>query len=305
MKLGCMLYSMGRSIHSGAITIPDALRVIRESGGLGVDLMEGLMGTHSPEELRAMVEDAGLVVSSHIGGRNLTQDDPTARQEGVDAIKKLIDDSRTLGTDVLLVTTGGCAEGQDKAEARRNVARALAEILPYAREAGVILTIEDFGSPAAPYQTSDEVLETCELAGPDLMVCYDSGNMVMGDEDPVDFLRAVAPRVRHAHAKDWTLVSDDQARLRSRAGKGYIGAVCGEGVLDYPAIIAELKAVDYQGFLAFEYEGPDDPVEMTRKGMAYLAGLLRPAGQQAAARGTGGCQHNRDERGGSSATATG
>jgi len=269
-----MLYSMGRSIHSGAISIPDALRVIRESGGLGVDLMEGLMGAHSPTELRAMVEDAGLVVSSHIGGRNLTQDDPAARQEGVDAIKRLIDDSRTLGTEVLLVTTGACAEGQDKAEARRNVARALAEVLPHAREAGVALTIEDFGSSLAPYQTSDEVMETCELAGPDLMVCYDSGNMIMGDEDPVDFLRVVAPRVRHAHAKDWALVPDDQARLYSRAGKGYIGAVCGEGALDYPAIIGALQAMDYSGFLAFEYEGPDDPVEKTRQGMAYLAGLM-------------------------------
>jgi sugar phosphate isomerase/epimerase len=274
MKLGCMLYSMGRSIHSGAITIPDALRVIRESGGLGVDLMEGLMGTYSPEELRVMVEDAGLVVSSHIGGRNLTHDDPAARQEGVDAIKRLIDDSRTLGTEVLLVTTGACVEGQDKAEARRNVAGALSEVLPYAREAGVILTIEDFGSSLAPYQTSDEVMETCELAGPDLMVCYDSGNMIMGDEDPVDFLRVVAPRVRHAHAKDWALVPDDQARLYSRAGKGYIGAVCGEGALDYPAIIAALNAMGYPGFLAFEYEGPDDPVEKTRQGMGYLAGLM-------------------------------
>jgi sugar phosphate isomerase/epimerase len=117
-------------------------------------------------------------------------------------------------------------------------------------------------------------METCELAGPDLMVCYDSGNMIMGDEDPVDFLRVVAPRVRHAHAKDWALVPDDQARLYSRAGKGYIGAVCGEGALDYPAIIAALNAMGYPGFLAFEYEGPDDPVEKTRQGMGYLARLM-------------------------------
>jgi sugar phosphate isomerase/epimerase len=277
MKLGCMLYSLGRSIGSGAITIPQALQVIRESGGLGVDLMEGIAGPPSVAELRTLVEDAGLVVSSHIGGRNLTQADPVARQEGVDAIRRLIDDSRELGTDVLLITTGGCAEGQDPAEARRNVAHALAEVLPHARQAGVTLTIEDFGSPVAPYQTSAEVMETCELAGPDLMVTYDSGNMIMGDEDPVVFLRAVAPRLRHAHAKDWALVPDDQARLRSRAGKGYVGATTGNGVLDYPAIIAELQALNYQGYLSFEYEGPDDPVEETRRGMGYLSELLHSA----------------------------
>ena len=90
----------------------------------------------------------------------------------------------------------------------------------------------------------------------------------------MDFLRIVAPSVRHAHAKDWALVTDNEARLHSRAGKGYIGAVVGEGVLDYPAIIAALRAMDYQGYLAFEYEGPDDPVAMTRQGMGYLRGVM-------------------------------
>lgn len=274
MKLGCMLYSLGRSIRASTITIPDALRLIRECGALGVDLMEGLTGTYSSDELKRMVADAGLVVSSHIGGRNLTQDDSLVRREGVEAIKRLVDESCALGTDLLLVTTGTCAEGQDRRKARRNVASALSEVLPYAREAGITLTIEDFGSPLAPYQTSEEVLETCELAGPDLMVTYDSGNMIMGDEDPVHFLRAVAPRVRHAHAKDWVLVSHEEARLHSRSGKGYIGAATGEGVLDYPAIIAELRRIGYEGFVSFEYEGPDDPVEMTRRGMAYLKRLM-------------------------------
>ena len=67
MKLGCMLYSLGRSIGSGAITIPEALQVIRESGGLGVDLMESITGSYSPAELKRMVADAGLVIASHIG----------------------------------------------------------------------------------------------------------------------------------------------------------------------------------------------------------------------------------------------
>lgn len=276
MKLGCMLYSLSRSLADETLTVPEALALIKETGGEGVDLMQGLMQKYTAAQAKAMVADAGLAISSHIGGASLTGDDPATRAEGLDVIRALIDDSQAMGTDVLLVTTGGCAEGQDKAEARRNVASALAEVLPYAKQAGVTLTIEDFGSPAAPYQTSDEVMETCELAGPDLLVTYDSGNMIMGDEDPVDFLKAVAPRVRHAHAKDWALVPEDEARLRSRAGKRYIGTVCGDGVLDYPAIIAELRAMSYEGYLSFEYEGIHDPVENLRTGMAYLKGLMEP-----------------------------
>jgi sugar phosphate isomerase/epimerase len=275
MKLGCMLYSLGRSLSEGAMTVPEALALIAECGGKGVDLSSGLLRDHSVPEVRSMVADAGLVISSHIGGATLTMDDPVARANGVDTIKRFIDDAHELGCDLMLVTTGGCEEGQNKAEARRNVASALGEVLPYARQAGITLTIEDFGSPLAPYQTSDEVMETCELAGPDLMVTYDSGNMVMGDEDPVDFLRAVAPRMRHCHAKDWELLPGDaEGRLQSRSGKKYIGTIVGTGVLDYPAIISALREMDYQGFVSFEYEGRDDPAESTRQGMGYLKGLI-------------------------------
>lgn len=275
MKLGCMLYSLGRALNDGAMSVPEALALIAECGGKGVDLSAGLVGDHSIPEVRQMVADAGLVISSHIGGANLTMDDPVARAQGVEAIKRLIDDAQHLGCDLMLVTTGGCAQGQGKAEARRNVASALGEVLPHARQADITLTIEDFGSPLAPYQTSDEVMETCELAGPDLMVTYDSGNMVMGDEDPVDFLRAVAPRVRHCHAKDWELLPQEaEGRLHSRSGKRYVGTVVGTGVLDYPAIIAALREMDYQGFVSFEYEGRDDPAASTRQGMSYLKELI-------------------------------
>jgi len=275
VKLGCMLYSLGRSLREGKLTIPEALTLIAESGGEGVDLSQGLLGEHSLSEIRQMVADAGLVISSHIGGANLTMDDEAARAQGLDAIRRVIDEAREFGTDLVLVTTGGCRPDQDKGEARRNVASALAEVLPHARDAGLTVTIEDFGSPLAPYQTSDEVMETCELAGPDLMVTYDSGNMVMGEEDPVDFLRAVAPRVRHCHAKDWELLPEDtEGRLQSRSGRKYVGTVAGTGVLDYPAIIATLREMEYEGFVSFEYEGGEDPAESTRQGMGYLKGLI-------------------------------
>ena len=155
------------------------------------------------------------------------------------------------------------------------MAAGLAEVIPYAAAAGVTLSIEDFGSPVAPYQTSDECLHTCDLAGDDLWITYDSGNMVLGDEDPVEFLEAVAHKMVHAHAKDWELLSPDaDFGLTARSGRKYIGTVVGEGVLDYPTIIGKLKEYGYDGFLSFEYEGQGDPIAAARQGMAYLGSLL-------------------------------
>jgi sugar phosphate isomerase/epimerase len=107
------------------------------------------------------------------------------------------------------------------------------------------------------------------------MMTYDSGNMWMGNEDPVDFLKAVAPRVVHAHAKDWERLPDDaDTGLFDRSGRKYAGTRVGLGVLDYPAIIGALKALDYQGFLAFEYEGSGDQLSNALEGCAFLRDLI-------------------------------
>lgn len=275
MKLGCMIYSLGRCFAEGSLTVPQALALIKECGGEGADISAWHVTRYSNAEVRRMVADAGLVTSCYIGGASLTMTDSTERAKALDEMRKIIDATAEVGATTALLTTGGCAEGQSHAEARRNVAEGLAELLPYAEERSVVLTIEDFGSPLAPYQTGAECLECCELAGPDMMLTYDTGNMVMGDEDPVDFLTITKARVVHAHAKDWELLPPDAEQcLTARSGRKYIGTTVGQGVLDYPAIIAALKAMGYGGFVSFEYEGRGDPVQAAREGMAYLKNLI-------------------------------
>ena len=87
-------------------------------------------------------------------------------------------------------------------------------------------------------------------------------------------LKHLGPVV-HAHAKDWERLPDNaDSGLTSRCGRKYIGTVVGSGVLDYPAIVGLLKAMDYRGFLSFEYEGRGDPVAAARQGMAVLRDLV-------------------------------
>ena len=278
MKLGFMLYSLSRSLQDGTLTVPEAFRLMRDLGAEGVDVTQSHVADYRDSEVRTMISDAGLVPACYIGGANLVVTEPIARRAAQDAIRRVIDHAREIGCDRVLATTGACQEGQDRAEGRRLVASGLAEVLDHARAAGAVLTIEDFGSSRAPYQTGAEVLECCELTGPDLMITYDSGNMVMGDEDPVAALEIMQPRVVHGHAKDWELLSPDaEIGLQSRSGKKYIGTVVGTGVMDYPAIFAALRAMNYEGFLSFEYEGRGDPVEAARQGMAYLRDLFSEA----------------------------
>jgi sugar phosphate isomerase/epimerase len=200
----------------------------------------------------------------------------SAAQAALDAGRQLIDTAAQLGSRTALIVTGDCKPGEDRAEGRALVGHRLGALLPHAHENNVVLTIEPRGSLRSPYQTGAECLEVCELAGPDMMIAYDDGNMVLGDEDPVHFLNVAGSRVAHAHAKDWmALPPDAQKGIPSRAGKRVIGTVVGQGILDYPRILAALKAIGYQGFLSFEYEGERDPIEAAREGMAYLRKQLQ------------------------------
>lgn len=274
MKLGFMIYSLGRTIAEGRLSVSQALAFMRECGAEGVDISDWNVRGYSNAELARMISDAGLAVSCYISGADLTIPDGPEKSAAIDHLRARLDDAAELRAETVLFTTGVAREGQDRAEARRNVAAGLARLLPEARSRGLVLTIEDFGAPQSPYQTAAECLETCDLAGPDLMLTYDTGNMVMGDEDPVAFLYAVAPKVVHAHAKDWELLPCDAEGLTSRSGRKYRGAVVGQGVLDYPAIIAALKTIGYQGYLSFEYEGPGDQMQAARSGCAYLRALM-------------------------------
>ncbi|MCX7598619.1 MAG: sugar phosphate isomerase/epimerase [Armatimonadetes bacterium] len=274
MKLGFMIYSLGRTIAEGMLTVPQALALMRECGAEGVDISDWNVKGHSNSELARMIGDAGLVVSCYISGADLTVPEGPEKSAAIDYLRRRLDDAAELGARTVLFTTGVAREGQRRTEARRNVAAGLGQLLPEARARGIVLTIEDFGAPQSPYQTSDECLETCELAGPDLMLTYDTGNMVMGDEDPVTFLYAVADKVVHAHAKDWESLPCEADGLPSRSGRKYRGTVVGRGVLDYPAIIAALKQIGYRGYLSFEYEGPGDQIQAAREGCAYLLGLM-------------------------------
>src|SRR5207248_280360 len=125
-------------------------------------------------EVRQMTADAGLVVSCYIGGTTLTMPEGPERKAALDTLRKIIDDAAEVGAKIVLLTTGDRAPGQDATEARRYTAMGLAQLLPRARQNGCTLTIEDRGSPQAAYQTGAECLNCCEMAGPEMMLTYDT-----------------------------------------------------------------------------------------------------------------------------------
>ena len=99
-----------------------------------------------------LVRDAGLAVTILCRGGFFTAIDPAERAAPWTTTARAIDEAATLGTDTLVLVSGGLPAGsQDLRGARERIADALAELGPYARDAGVRLAIE----PLHPMYASD------------------------------------------------------------------------------------------------------------------------------------------------------
>jgi sugar phosphate isomerase/epimerase len=110
----------------------------------------------------------------------------------------------------------------------------------------------------------DFVLETGQESAEDLLgfihhvdrqnlkVNFDPANMIMyASGDPLAALEILSPHVISVHCKD--------ARAPHAGNDGLLGEECalGNGEVDFPSFLEQLKKMDYQGALSIEREEPN------------------------------------------------
>ncbi len=104
----------------------------------------------------------------------------------------------------------------------------LQEVLPVAEQLGITLAVENHQDV-----TSADLIALFTESGQSSAfgVTLDTGNPLAVGEDPVEFTQRIAPIIRHLHLKDYTL---------HYAPEGYrlVRCAAGEGVIDFPAILA-------------------------------------------------------------------
>lgn len=147
----------------------------------------------------------------------------------------------------------------------------LTKALATAERYGVDLALE-------PHQIYTQKLETFQrimelVPSRRMKINFDTGNSYLAGHNPVEHLRALGPeRVTHVHAKD---ISRDQgARERGAVTGTPVGCACGEGVIDWPAVVDVLAHAGFDGVISVEC----GTVEQAERSHAHLSGVLRAAG---------------------------
>lgn len=193
------------------------------------------------EELSALCRQSGLLVE--MGARG---SDP-------EYFQKMLDISDRMGASILRLTldVDRSVEAEIPGELQR-IHNCLESVLPSARKYGVRLAIENYIDLPSP-----EIVDIIrDLRDPQIGVCYDSANSILGFENPVETACLLAPYTITAHFKDVMTVLDPR-------GNTIQGTALGEGMVDFPAILEIFRKNNYSGCVHLELyiDRRDDPLE--------------------------------------------
>ena len=106
---------------------------------------------------------------------------------------------------------------------------------------------------------------------PNFGILTDMGNFTCADEDPAISVGIGAPYAFYVHAKDFILKNFNECdpgegSFQTRAGNYLRGPIVGHGNVPVKQCLYCLKKCGYDGYIAIEFEGMEDPFTAIRIG---------------------------------------
>ena len=231
----------------------------REHGFDGVELAIGTEGLVTPasteEDCRALIRAAGaegVRITSLASGLGwelpLTADDEDARRKGAELIERSIHAASWLGVRALLVVPGTLASWKATGGehvpydvAYERMQEGLAGLVPAAEDAGVVMGIENVWNKLllSPLEMRDFI----DGFGSGAVGAYfDVGNVIaFGYAE--DWVNVLGERICCVHFKDFQRAVGTSA--------GFCDLL--EGDVNFPAVMASLRAVGYDGPCVAEF----------------------------------------------------
>lgn len=233
------------------LSMPELVDGCVELGIGGVGLWREPVAVYGLDATAKLVRDAGLSVTTLCRGGFFTAIDPTERAAALADNRKAIDEAATLGTDTLVLVSGGLPAGsKDLHGARERIADALSELGPYAASNGVRLAIEPlhpmFASDRCVVSTLAQALDIAERFPADQVgVTVDTYHIWWDDTAPAAIARAGASgRIHTFQLADW-ITPLPQGVL---TGRGQIG----DGSIDMREWKSYVEAAGYTGPIEVE-----------------------------------------------------
>jgi sugar phosphate isomerase/epimerase len=214
------------------------------AAGMNLDAVEPTayyFADTSPEylaHLKGKCTRLGLDVSGTAVGNNFCTSNPTKLREEIQSVKNWVEHASRLGAKTIRIFAGGVDKGDTEERARSQCVEAIQEACDYAAKYGVILALENHGGIV---KTIDQMLTVVRAVKHDWFgVNWDTGNFISAD--PYDDLTRLAPYAVTVQIKT-EIQRTGQKKEES----------------DLKRLIGILRAADYRGYVALEYEAAEEP----------------------------------------------
>lgn len=263
------------------MSVFDWIEMARPLPADGLEMYDGFFTSLDRDYLdrvRDAIHGAGFEMPMLCCSPDFTNPDRDGRKRSIEREAAMIGACRHLGGagSVCRVLSGQRYPEVSREQGIAWVVEAIEELLPVAREHGIILGIENhykdgFWKYPEFAQKQDLFLEL--LAAIDdrenFGVQYDPSNAIVAGDDPIDLLRQVADRVVSMHASDRYL-AEGATLDELKQSDGTIGyspnlrhGVTGRGLNDYDTIFQILADHHYSGWISIEdgMNGMEEMVE--------------------------------------------
>jgi sugar phosphate isomerase/epimerase len=239
------------------VSLEESLRQIAACGYAGVEIMADVPHAYPPHvDARRRQSLKALLAELRLGLTNLNaftlfalgdtwhpswiEPDAAARERRYEHTLNCIRLARDLGAPGISLEPGGpLPNGVSRADAMALYRRGLERVLPEAEACGVDLLVEP--EPHLLIERPEEFEELIAgLAHPRLALNFDIGHFYCVGVDPAEAARRLGPHIRHVHLED-IAPSREHKHL-----------VPGAGAIDFPAVLAALRDVGYDGWVTVE-----------------------------------------------------
>ncbi|MDX1984223.1 MAG: sugar phosphate isomerase/epimerase family protein [Bryobacteraceae bacterium] len=274
------------AISNRQMSVFDWIRMARDLDADGLEMYEGFFESLEPgylDQVGESITAAGFRMPMLCCSPDFTNPDAEARKRAIDREVEMIGVTRRLGGAgaVCRVLSGQRYPQVSRQQGLEWCAACIAAVLPAARENGIVLGLENhykdgFWKYPEFAQKQDVFLDLLAMISDreNFGVQYDPSNAIVAGDDPVELLRAVAPRVVSMHASDRYL-AEGATIEQLRQSDGTLGyspnlrhGVTGKGLNDYDAIFSILAAHNYKGWISIE-DGMNGMEEMAES-LAFL-----------------------------------
>ncbi len=199
------------------------------------------------ESVKARCGRHGLAVSGTAVGNDFCWPDEKRQKEQLEHVRRWIEHSALLGAKTMRIFAGSVKKPDTEADARKRTIEMIERACEHAAKHKVILALENHGGITG---TAEQLLALVRPIKSDWFgVNLDTGNF--HTPDVYDELAKIAPYAVVVQIKSevtWSVPGKDKGKPATRREE-----------TDFGRIAQMLRKVNYQGYVALEYEAKEDP----------------------------------------------